>query len=271
MWPHVRDFRDFYERTEGRLVRRVLAARLREAMGEVNGKRILAIGFGTPFLRPYLEDAVTAVAVMSGRTGAVVWPRQAPCRVVIADEAELPFPDRSFDRIILVHGLEWAPNPQGMLRDVWRVLADDGRLVVIAPNRRSIWSALDRTPFGHGRPFSRGQLNALLRETLFTPVWTGAAMAVPPGSTRGSVAFARVFEGVLARWFPGFAALTMATAIKQIYGVTPIGKALPAVAFAEVVSGSSRQSGAHTRSAQIISLKGTPRRRRTGSPSGYRR
>lgn len=271
MWPHVRDFRAFYERAEGRLVRRVLSKRLREAVGDVRGKRILAIGFGTPFLRPFVAEAEAVVAVMSGLTGALVWPRRAPCRVVIADETELPFADRSFDRIVLVHGLEWCPNPQAMMRDLWRVLADDGRLVVIAPNRRSVWSALDRTPFGAGRPYSRGQLNTLLRETLFTPVWSGAALAVPPGSTRTSVAFARLAEGIVARWFPGIAALTMVSAAKQIYGVTPIGKAKPASSFAEVVAGSSRQSGAHPRRSNVISLEGTPRRRRAGSPSGYRR
>lgn len=267
MFPHVRDFRDFYDRTEGRLIRRVLSRRLREAVGDVRGKRVLAIGFGTPFLRSFVATAETTVAVMSGRMGAVVWPRRAPCRVVIADEAEMPFADRSFDRVILVHGLEWTPNPQALMRDVWRVLTDDGRLVVIAPNRRSVWSALDGTPFGHGRPYSRGQLNALLREALFTPQWSGAAMAVPTGATRGSVAFARATEKLTARWFPGIAALIMATAAKQIYGVTPIGKTMPVSAFAEVVSGSSR--GAHPRG--VISRGGTPRRPPAGSPSGCRR
>lgn len=271
MWPHVRDFRDFYERTEGRLVRRVVAKRLRQVMGDVSGKRILAIGFGTPYLRPFVADAVTAVAVMSGRSGALIWPRREPCRVAIADEAELPFPDRSFDRILIVHGLEWTPNPQATLRDVWRVLADDGKLVVIAPNRRSIWWALDRTPFGHGRPYSRGQLGALLRDTLFTPEWSGAAMAVPPGASRASVAFARLLEGVVGRWFPGVAALTMVGAAKQIYGVTPIGKASPVVAFAEVIGGSSRNPAAHSRRVRVISPEETPRRRQTGSPSGCRR
>lgn len=267
MFPHVRDFRDFYERAEGRLIRRVLSKRLREAVGDVRGKRILAIGFGTPFLRPFVADAEAVVAVMSGRTGALVWPRRAPCRVTIADETEMPFADRSFDRVVVVHGLEWSPNPQALLRDVWRVLADDGRLVVIAPNRRSVWSALDRTPFGHGRPYSRGQLNTLLREALFTPQWSGAAMAVPTGATKGSVAFARLAERLAARWFPGIAALIMATATKQIYGVTPIGKSLSVSAFAEVVSGSSR--GAHPRG--VTFPEGTPRRPPAGSPSGCRR
>lgn len=272
MWPHVRDFRDFYATAEGRLVRRALAVRLREALGDVRGKRVLAIGFATPYLRPFLDEAEAVVAVMSGRSGAIVWPRQGPCRVAIGDETELPFADRSFDRVVLVHALEWSPNPHAQLRDVWRVLADDGRLVVVSPNRRGIWARLDRTPFGHGRPYSRGQLNALLREAMFTPVWSGAALMAPPGRSRASMAFAHLIEAVSGDWLAGAAAILMATARKEIYGVTPVGKAAPAVSFAEVVTGGpSRQSGAHPRRPSPTFPEETPRRRRTGWPSGCRR
>ncbi len=272
MRPHVRDLRDFYAGTEGRLLRRVVAARLREALGEVSGKRILAIGFGTPYLRPFLDRAAAVAAVMSGRTGAIVWPRQEPCRVAIGDETELPFADRAFDRVVLIHALELSPAPHALLREVWRVLADDGRLVVVAPNRRSIWARLDRTPFGQGHPYSRGQLNALLREAMFTPVANRPALLVPPGRSRVSLAFARLVEAVAGNRLAGFAAILMASAVKEIYGVTPVGKTAPAVSFAEVVSGGpSRQSGAHPRRPSSTFPEETPRRRRTGWPSGYRR
>jgi SAM-dependent methyltransferase len=274
MQPHVRDLRDFYAATEGRLLRRVIAARLREALGEVRGKRILAIGFGTPYLRPFLENAEAVAVVMSGRTGAIVWPRQEPCRVAIGDETELPFADRSFDRVVLIHALELSPVPHALLREVWRVLADDGRLVAVVPNRRSIWTHLDRTPFGCGHPYSRGQLNALLREAMFTPLTSGPAVLVPPGRSRLSLAFARLVEALAGGRLSGIAAILMATAAKEIYGVTPVGKAAPAVSFAEVVSGPSRQSGAHPRRAfrgEIIFPEETRRRRRTGWPSGCRR
>lgn len=274
MQPHVRDLRDFYATTEGRLLRRVVASRLREALGDTRGQRILAIGFGTPYLRPFLEQAEAVAAVMSGRTGAIVWPRHEPCRVVIGDETELPFQDRSFDRVILIHALELTPNPHALLREVWRVLADSGRLVVVVPNRRSLWARLDRTPFGCGRPYSRGQLNAQLREAMFSPLACGAAMVAPPGRSRMSLAFAHLVEAVAGRRLAGFAALLMAGAAKEIYGVTPLGKGVPSVSFAEVVTGPSRQSGAHPRRAArsgVTFPEEIRRRCRTGWPSGYRR
>ena len=64
----------------------------------------------------------------------------------------LPLPDLSMDRIVVVHGLEYSENLRGFLREMWRVLSDGGRLLVVVPNRRSIWARADHTPFGHGHP-----------------------------------------------------------------------------------------------------------------------
>jgi len=74
--------------------------------------------------------------------------------VTVAREDEIPLPDLSINRILMVHGLEYAENTAQMLREMWRVLSDGGRLMVVVPNRRSIWARADHTPFGHGRPYS---------------------------------------------------------------------------------------------------------------------
>ena len=84
-------------------------------------------------------------------------------------DEELPLADSSIDRMLLVHLLEHAENPRETLKEIWRVLAPGGRLVIVVPNRRGVWARFEHTPFGTGRPFSRGQLTELLRETNFTP------------------------------------------------------------------------------------------------------
>ena len=65
-----------------------------------------------------------------------------------------------------------------MLKEIWRVLAGGGRLLVVAPNRRGIWARLDLTPFGSGQPYTMSQLSRLLRDEQFTPV--GSDRAVHP-------------------------------------------------------------------------------------------
>jgi len=250
MWPHVREFRDYYRTAQGRLARRALNKRLQHAVGNVKGQNILAIGFGTPFLRDFKFHADSVTAVMSGRSGAVVWPHNGPSCVAIADETDLPFRDRTFDCVILIHSLEWSDMPHAIMRDVWRVLTDDGLLVVVVPNRRSIWSRLDLTPFGYGRPYSRGQLTRLLEEAMFVPTWVGGALLVPPGRSRWWFSLGRVIEALAGRWLGRAAALTMATATKRIYGMTAVGVPKGKVSFAEVVSSrSSRHHGAHSRSS----------------------
>ena len=49
-------------------------------------------------------------------------------------------------------------NPRELLREMWRVLAPNGRLLIVVPNRRGLWARVDTTPFGYGSPFSRSQL-----------------------------------------------------------------------------------------------------------------
>jgi hypothetical protein len=107
-----------------------------------------------------------------------------------------------------------------MLREVWRVLADGGRLLVVVPNRRGIWARLDRTPFGTGHPNTPSQMNRLLRDTLFTPIRSEAALFVPPTHSRMVMASAPAWEGVGARWFPAVAGVLLVEAGKQIYAAT---------------------------------------------------
>src|SRR6201986_5677471 len=73
-------------------------------------------------------------------------------------------------------------DPEGLLREVWRVLAPSGRMMALIPNRRGVWTRTDKTPFGHGRPYSRSQITELLRQTWFTPTAWGEALFVPPVS-----------------------------------------------------------------------------------------
>ena len=71
------------------------------------------------------------------------------------------FPRRVLRPLLVVHGLEEAESLRPLLRQLWRVLAPEGRSAVVAPNRASLWAQVERSPFGHGRPFSRSELDAI--------------------------------------------------------------------------------------------------------------
>jgi len=144
--------------------------------------------------------------------------------VTLADEAELPLPDVSVDRVLMVHAVECSEQLRDMLEEVWRVLTGDGRVVVVVPNRSGLWSRSDATPFGHGHPYTPRQLSRLLRDTMFTPVRTESALFVPPTRMRLLLRSAAAIEDIGARWFPRFAGVVLIEATKQIYASRPVAK-----------------------------------------------
>lgn len=221
MWTDVVDLRDFYDTSLGQVARRMIRRQIRMIWPDTTDQRVLGIGFATPYLRPFREEAERVVAVMPPSQGVLPWPPEGPCLVTLADETELPLPDRSMDRILIVHALESTEQVRAMMREAWRVLSDSGRLLVVAPNRRGIWARLERTPFGNGRPYTPTQLSRLLRDNMFTPVQTAAALFIPPVKSRMLLKSAPAWEQLGCRWFQTFAGVLMVEAVKQIYAATP--------------------------------------------------
>src|SRR5436189_369031 len=213
----VVDLRDFYRGALGQVARRMIRRAIRRVWPDLHGMRLLGIGYATPFLTALSGDTERAVAVMPASLGVLRWPPDGRNLVTLADEAELPFADYSIDRVVLVHALETSEEVRAMLKEIWRVLAGGGRLLIIAPNRRGIWARLDRTPFGSGRPYTMSQLSQLLRDEQFTPVGSDAALFIPPATSRMVLRSAPAWERVGRRWFPTFAGVLLVEAAKQIY------------------------------------------------------
>ena len=222
MWQDVVDLKDFYDREIGHTARHLLRLRIRSLWPDLSSQRLLGIGYATPYLRQFLGEAERIGAVMPAAQGVMPWPREGAGMTVLADETELPFPDNSIDRVLLVHALESSEHPGDMLREVWRVLAGGGRLMVVVPNRRSPWSHLERTPFGHGQPFTQTQVTRLLRSNGFTPLQTERALMFLPYSWRAWLKAAPGWERIGRRWFSAFSGVIVIEAMKQLYGAQPV-------------------------------------------------
>ena len=217
MWCDVIDLREFYARRLGRTAQRMVRRRLRTLWPDVGGLRVLGLGFATPYLSMFRGEAERVIAAMPAGQGVMHWPQHERSLTMLADETELPLPDLSMDRVLIVHALECTEQVRPLLREAWRVLADSGRLVIIAPNRRGLWARFESTPLGNGRPYSRGQLSRLLRDNMFMPVETTRALFVPPvdlGILQGSAA---AWEKLGLRLFPAAAGVIMIEAVKQMY------------------------------------------------------
>ena len=213
----VVDLRDFYRGVLGQVARRMIRRAIQRIWPDLHAMRLLGIGYATPFLAALSGDTERTVAMMPASLGVLRWPPDGRNCVTLADEAELPFADYSIDRVVLVHALETSDEARAMLKEIWRVLAGGGRVLIVAPNRRGIWARLDRTPFGSGRPYTMSQLSQLLRDEQFTPVGSDAALFIPPSTSRMMLRAAPAWERIGRRWFPTFAGVLLVEATKQIY------------------------------------------------------
>jgi SAM-dependent methyltransferase len=118
--------------------------------------------------------------------------------------------------------LEHADPVRPYLRELWRVLKSDGRLLILVPNRRSIWARIDDTPFGHGNPYTLTQLFRLLRENQFTPLNTARGLFNLPSQRALNRSLTPAFEWLGPRIFPKFSGIIAVEAGKQVYATYPI-------------------------------------------------
>ena len=266
----VLDLREFYATPLGAAAREMISRKIAEAWGDARGLDVLGLGYATPFLEGCRAAARRTVAAMPGAQGVEVWPHGAEGEANLAclvDERALPLPNALFDRILIVHGLEESDDPAAVLREVWRVLAPSGRVIIAAANRRGLWSNTEGTPFGHGRPFTRRQLEEATREAELEPVAWSRALYAPP--LQWTARWAESFEQAGAWLWPRLSGLILMEAVKQTYAVKPRGHGARARVFnpgalqpapAGVLSGRAAAAG----------LDGTQepaRRRASGAPS----
>ena len=217
MFHDVVDLRDFYETQLGQVTRRMVRRGIRDLWPDLRGQRILGLGYATPYLQPFMTEAERVLAFMPASQGVLHWPREGPSVTCLTDETELPLPDLSVDRVLLVHGLESSEYLRDMMREIWRVLTGEGRLLVVAPNRRGIWARFERTPLGWGHPYSQNQISRLLRDNMFTPTRSGRSLFVPPFRSRTLLRSSPAWERIGRRWFPTFSGVLLVEAGKQLY------------------------------------------------------
>jgi SAM-dependent methyltransferase len=210
----------FYASPLGQVARRLILNRLQDIWPDMHGTRLLGYGFAIPFLRSLANDADHVAALIPTQLGAIAWPA-GPISSVLGDEDALPFSDALFDRILVVHGLESAESLRPLMRQLWRVLAPAGKLLVVAPNRTSLWSQVERSPFAYGRPFSRSQLQTLMRDTLFVPERWDSALFAPPLRSRRLLGRGISWERAGGRIWPGLAGVHILEATKSLYAISP--------------------------------------------------
>ncbi|HBF91902.1 MAG TPA: methyltransferase type 11, partial [Hyphomonas atlantica] len=186
--------------------------------GDARGLSLLGLGYAIPVLEAFGGTPSRSVAGVPLDHGPVNWNPfgRGNATVSVGDE-RLPFPDGMFDRVIVLHGLEESGNPRAYLREIWRVTAPEGRIVLAASNRSGLWSRATRTPFGQGRPWTRAQLMNLLSIGLFQVTASSSALYMPPVATPLVTTAAEGWEVMGRMLAPGLGGVVLVEAVKRLY------------------------------------------------------
>ncbi len=198
---------------------------LRWQPGPCHQPNIVALGYGVPYLEALQPDFDHALSFMPQAQGVLSWPAAAPRRASLVSETALPLPNACVDLLLGIHFLEMTDRPSAALREIWRVLRPEGTLLLIVPHRTGLWSRVEGTPFGHGRPYSMGQATHILSDALFEPVECGTILATPPFVARRWGRLALRLEGVGNTVWPALAGAVFIKARKRVHA--PIGKLVP--------------------------------------------
>ncbi len=223
MYHDAHDLKNYYETFEGRMVQRLVRQRVRKLWPDMKGLSLLGFGFATPLLRPFVGEAKSVTALMPARQGVVFWPPDEKGLSALCDESEWPIETSSVDRVIVMHCMEHTDRLEETMKEIWRVLAGSGRVLLVVPNRAGLWAKSDHTPFGHGTPYTISQMHKILRQNLFVPEQSERALFFPPVRSRLVMALAPAFERFGGRFFHAFGGLNLIEASKQLYAPTMAG------------------------------------------------
>ena len=225
----------FYNSRLGQSAARLMGSRMLDLWGPCDGQRVLGIGYPGPLLSLWQADAATCVGAVPEEIGEVRLASESGQILCCVPEHRLPFSEGLFDRVFLLHALEEADSPRQLLREAWRVLAPEGRIVVAVTNRRSMWSLADNKPFGHGRPWTRQQLVGFLNDSLFQVTASTTAVHMPPLDWRLITGAAKSWERAGELVLPGLGGVVLVEAVKRLYS-KPGGSAAAPVTTAAKVS-----------------------------------
>src|ERR1700716_197918 len=101
----VVDRRIFSAQPLGVVPRRFVGRGIRKRFADTRGMSVLGVGYPTPYLGLFREEAERCLAFMPAAQGVLKWPSARPTLSTLVEELDLPLADAAGDRVLLLHAL----------------------------------------------------------------------------------------------------------------------------------------------------------------------
>lgn len=213
--------RNWYKTPLGHTVRRFVQEELDELLPSLRGKRILLVGYGTPYADFWLKEA-NVFAAMMGVSGGISWPEGRSNRVTLCWGEQLPFVEEQFDVVFVMHALEFSGHAEALLSECRRVLKNDGTVVVVVPNRAGAWCRREVSPFARGLPYSTFQLENTCRQVGFAVKEKRYGLYMPPSCSERVLKHASLFETFGRCFRTPFSGILLFSLTKDMYAGTVV-------------------------------------------------
>ena len=222
MYHDVKELRNFYYQSRlGRSVQRRLQVEITRLWPELHAECMVGFGFASPFLRPMRGRAKHIVNLMPEDQGVMAWPPGERNVSALCSEGSWPLGAGMADRMLIAHAVECSEDINGLMEEAWRVLAPEGKAILIVSNRMGVWATSDATPFGFGRPYSFGQVERMLKANRFEVIAHAGALFAPPMSSKfglKSIGFLEwAFKGKSRKLFAG----ALVIEVRKRVGIMP--------------------------------------------------
>jgi ubiquinone/menaquinone biosynthesis C-methylase UbiE len=202
----------------------MLEARYAWAAEQARGKDVLEAGCGAGLGLPVLADVARSVQagdvdrenLRAAREACAAHSNIQRSNITLGEfhAEELPFPDESFDLMLLFEAIYYVPDARRFLEEAWRALRPGGTLLIVTVNPQ--WAGFNPSPL-KTRYWSSADLLTALREAGFaarvqgafpeTAGWTRAAIRLVrrvavalnlvPCTMQGKALLKRIFYGRL--------------------------------------------------------------------------
>lgn len=208
----------FYDTRLGLFAKREVSAHLTSHLEHFSkNSYLVSLGYSLPFLKKIIQKFERFNLFFPATQGCFNFSDESGNLSALVHETELPLADAVIDGLICAHCFEHTQDPHLLLKEIWRVLASSGKLLLIIPNRRGIWARFDNNPFGFGTSYSKRQIRKLLEDHNFIIESIEPALHAPPSHAGWYHTLLTPINRLFSKFSPHFSGVYLIHAKKQIF------------------------------------------------------